>query len=162
MAPHPSPRIIPALAGNTRSRPGRAGEAGDHPRSRGEYGTGAQAADLARGSSPLSRGIPRWAASSAAVVGIIPALAGNTHQVQHRRSETDGSSPLSRGIPDPAAMVTDRTWIIPALAGNTSGHMILTRLTTDHPRSRGEYRSHVAPSIGHNGSSPLSRGIHYR
>ena len=71
-------RIIPALAGNTRSRGRCSLSCWDHPRSRGEYvglGLGRKAPN---GSSPLSRGI-RWGSRRASPKGrIIPALAGNT------------------------------------------------------------------------------------
>ena len=73
-------------------------------------------------------------------VGIIPALAGNTTNVDlamwekqdHPRSRgeysrvgvvdnlMDGSSPLSRGIPGRRFDCSPRQRIIPALAGNTN------------------------------------------
>ena len=71
-------RIIPALAGNTSSRPSTFPPAPDHPRSRGEYQGVEGDQPLGGGSSPLSRGIPRAASTMVAAVGIIPALAGNT------------------------------------------------------------------------------------
>ena len=73
-----------------------------------------------------------------------------------------GSSPLSRGIQidGVSALVTSR--IIPALAGNTSRILLLVMGLWDHPRSRGEYPSAEAQFLTDLGSSPLSRGIHYR
>ena len=48
----PRPRIIPARAGFTRSRPSRAARAWDHPRSRGVYPRGPGARRCPQGSSP--------------------------------------------------------------------------------------------------------------
>ena len=50
-------RIIPALAGNTRTSSGRPPRRTDHPRSRGEYARDIADAVEDVGSSPLSRGI---------------------------------------------------------------------------------------------------------
>ena len=71
-------RIIPALAGNTGDDPARCRQAGDHPRSRGEYATRMFRLEPRWGSSPLSRGIPRPHPRPRHSRGIIPALAGNT------------------------------------------------------------------------------------
>ena len=115
---HTTPRIIPALAGNTGivywTQPVRA----DHPRSRGEYTALAARRQQKAGSSPLSRGIRCHGVWSRSRDRIIPALAGNTPTGtpaapltrDHPRSRGEyvgqgmlsggpfGSSPLSRGI----------------------------------------------------------------
>ena len=131
--------IIPALAGNTEQSGLRVGSQRDHPRSRGEYRAGGVRTRPARGSSPLSRGIPISGLCWLVEVGIIPALAGNTLPVSwvavrcrdHPRSRgeyprpcpetksTNGSSPLSRGIPLASRVPFAPMGIIPALAGNT-------------------------------------------
>ena len=49
--------------------------------------------------------------------------------------------------------------IIPARAGFTSTDTFTTAQSSDHPRSRGVYWSHVAPHILRWGSSPLARGL---
>ena len=72
------PRIIPALAGNTPTRPESDDDAADHPRSRGEYRHESRRGDAGRGSSPLSRGIPPTTLPWPRPRRIIPALAGNT------------------------------------------------------------------------------------
>ena len=133
-------RIIPALAGNTRQSPSPRPRGQDHPRSRGEYQASFSRISRSLGSSPLSRGIPGLLLEDLEVLGIIPALAGNTWTAwstpirprDHPRSRgeyprawaialiTAGSSPLSRGIPGAAAPSGPGRWIIPALAGNTS------------------------------------------
>ena len=72
------PGIIPALAGNTPGRRSTLWAAKDHPRSRGEYNAAVRNGFVQLGSSPLSRGIPRWGSGRGGVNRIIPALAGNT------------------------------------------------------------------------------------
>ena len=153
------PRIIPALAGNTRPAGPTRRPVSDHPRSRGEYDQ-------------------LWAYEQHGV-RIIPALAGNTSAVRgptsepsdHPRSRGEygeawpgrgrqaGSSPLSRGIP---VLHRDRTTdprIIPALAGNTPEGGFGCGVRQDHPRSRGEYKFPCLHPTTPLGSSPLSRGI---
>ena len=172
-------RIIPALAGNT--TPARYAHSSwpDHPRSRGEYSCPSQHPEGRLGSSPLSRGIQRYIVADNDEARIIPALAGNTkalgfvliHRRDHPRSRGEyvdrwndrvkvyGSSPLSRGIPVVRPSQFLLSGIIPALAGNTVFVLFSPIATTDHPRSRGEYRA-SGGSIGvPPGSSPLSRGI---
>ena len=73
-----SERIIPALAGNTRTACRTQPQPPDHPRSRGEYYDAALESLYDAGSSPLSRGIPLKATTQPTPPGIIPALAGNT------------------------------------------------------------------------------------
>ena len=134
-----SPRIIPALAGNTPRLPALGAGREDHPRSRGEYG-GTGLRDLCgEGSSPLSRGILQQQTVQCGLFRIIPALAGNTScwtpgnpdTRDHPRSRgeyrqdrdlaapTQGSSPLSRGIRSQLLLAQPQRGIIPALAGNT-------------------------------------------
>ena len=152
-------RIIPALAGNTTHLGRGLRPPPDHPRSRGEYLVGYLMILTRRGSSPLSRGILRPQAGGKITGGIIPALAGNTARqpqtdyptADHPRSRGEyisgsqnprsshGSSPLSRGIPRACAVYTGGGRIIPALAGNTSRMSMMFCISSDHPRSRGEY-----------------------
>ena len=172
-------RIIPALAGNTQRCAVRPSSRGDHPRSRGEYAGRRSAAHSPKGSSPLSRGIPRTSRVHILRRGIIPALAGNTqHQTglhptlpDHPRSrgeydaaarlqaEGAGSSPLSRGIRSSAQSLILTAGIIPALAGNTPRWRRHRPARSDHPRSRGEYALALDDYRRVSGSSPLSRGI---
>ena len=172
--------IIPALAGNTAVAFWGVTPRRDHPRSRGEYSIFSFRPLMWAGSSPLSRGILRHTVGHPASKRIIPALAGNTRQVEWRPSSgTDhprsrgeylrsmqsprgivGSSPLSRGIL--RLGLTSRTGlrIIPALAGNTHSATVWVRNPEDHPRSRGEYGAASRDQAKACGSSPLSRGIH--
>ena len=70
-----------------------------------------------------------------------------------------GSSPLSRGIPTALDISSAILWIIPALAGNTPALVAPFWPSSDHPRSRGEYKVDLTQSEKFRGSSPLSRGI---
>ena len=175
-------RIIPALAGNTAHTPTAGHICQDHPRSRGEYLVHFGLLEVALGSSPLSRGIPSDQGVLFQIMGIIPALAGNTGLTgmssslswDHPRSRGEyahrakhyytfpGSSPLSRGILCHTIGGFPPMGIIPALAGNTrrASHSLCG--PRDHPRSRGEYTSVTRTVSGKLGSSPLSRGIHAR
>ena len=179
---HPSPGIIPALAGNTFAVAGPGQRCWDHPRSRGEYGLVAGAVWVVWGSSPLSRGILGGAIEAYQTAGIIPALAGNTGPGferlgcigDHPRSRGEylgpseasapmaGSSPLSRGIPAGSYGCSGCFGIIPALAGNTTLAKMASVSVRDHPRSRGEYEGVSGHGRKHEGSSPLSRGIQPR
>ena len=71
-------RIIPALAGNTRTSSADRTRCRDHPRSRGEYTAKLRQHPATPGSSPLSRGILPEPGAHLDQLGIIPALAGNT------------------------------------------------------------------------------------
>ena len=172
-------RIIPARAGFTRCHRGRAGSHRDHPRSRGVYARMLAAARRASGSSPLARGL-RWPLSWALSGGrIIPARAGFTwvaldprgRVTDHPRSRgvysvsfdsvivLTGSSPLARGL----LLVEDgflaEPRIIPARAGFTAPRSARPPASTDHPRSRGVYRSRSLAKGDILGSSPLARGL---
>ena len=171
--------IIPALAGNTTHGHALFQGRRDHPRSRGEYRVHNQSASKEAGSSPLSRGILAVGMCGFECVGIIPALAGNTRCSttrppsgrDHPRSRGEypdprtgiskysGSSPLSRGIRHRRHYQPHTSRIIPALAGNTVWRPPPAMQTTDHPRSRGEYRDGHFSHQARKGSSPLSRGI---
>ena len=171
--------IIPALAGNTGQLAVLVTGHRDHPRSRGEYLSQPLVSTSIQGSSPLSRGIPRRGEPGVAVVGIIPALAGNTparrrttrrggdhprSRGEYRRIERawicpDGSSPLSRGILHHRVPWGCSGGIIPALAGNTTDASRRPWARPDHPRSRGEYCIVHLDTLARTGSSPLSRGI---
>ena len=171
--------IIPARAGFT---PGHGGEGHgrrDHPRSRGVYADVARLLGYRDGSSPLARGLRGGPGGVDDLAGIIPARAGFTDVEEgldlfvgdHPRSrgvylswaswfcQNRGSSPLARGLPvdwDDAGRVTR---IIPARAGFTAFEASADGKGTDHPRSRGVYRSWLQCSFSVPGSSPLARGL---
>ena len=70
--------IIPACAGNTRSRRAVRAWKRDHPRMRGEHICSVICVTLYPGSSPHARGTPVRRMGSFRSSGIIPACAGNT------------------------------------------------------------------------------------
>ena len=72
--------IIPARAGFTSSRRYGRIRGRDHPRSRGVYASRFAGARVARGSSPLARGLPPAGKSTRAPARIIPARAGFTRR----------------------------------------------------------------------------------
>ena len=73
-----------------------------------------------------------------------------------------GSSPLARGLPDASAVSFTRTGIIPARAGFTARHHHRRHQPSDHPRSRGVYRTRQPSASPGRGSSPLARGLRRR
>ena len=70
--------IIPALAGNTHSRPCPMADGGDHPRACGEHSAWKSPPRISPGSSPRLRGTRGFNQRYPPHAGIIPALAGNT------------------------------------------------------------------------------------
>ena len=132
--------------------------------------------------------IPAYAGSTPEFVyeerheeGIIPAYAGSTiakdlarifqwdHpriRGEHNKTTSDlrkllGSSPHTRGALNDRICRPARLGIIPAYAGSTSRARRRTTSAGDHPRIRGEHeRSRMLP-LGHEGSSPHTRGALY-
>ena len=74
-----------------------------------------------------------------------------------------GSSPLARGLRCSRPRRSTIRRIIPARAGFTKPSFLGRLFTTDHPRSRGVYRSFRRIPANAGGSSPLARGLpsHY-
>ena len=116
-------------------------------------------AGLARGSSPLARGLQRISATSWPGCRIIPARAGFTPPLHlaanggedhprsrgvylrywHRAFLNEGSSPLARGLRTAVASAVMARGIIPARAGFTKYIPADKPWAVDHPRSRGVY-----------------------
>ena len=69
-----------------------------------------------------------------------------------------GSSPLARGTPLRTLHGERLPRLIPARAGNTPERSMSGRVSSAHPRSRGEHRSSCRWSLSVSGSSPLARG----
>ena len=116
-------------------------------------------AQVAQGSSPLARGLPRRPRLRRPSPGIIPARAGFTlFQVKWYRPSRD--HPRSRGVyRQPVHDHADRRRIIPARAGFTPTWGVRGRGQRDHPRSRGVYSRGPLVSASVRGSSPLARGL---
>ena len=171
-------RLIPAHAGKTVEPGGDDGRAAAHPRSRGENSWLGNIDTLAGGSSPLTRGKRRWRCHGAHGPRLIPAHAGKTLlltstsvlRTAHPRSRGEnlawavegareyGSSPLTRGKRGERGSACSMIWLIPAHAGKTRSRRGSARISTAHPRSRGENRSLLTDLISPSGSSPLTRG----
>ena len=174
------PGIIPARAGFTWVAPCGVARRPDHPRSRGVYAEAAAKLVLPAGSSPLARGLLRKKEFPFKTVGIIPARAGFTVDLDldldkngdHPRSrgvyelalaqrgEDDGSSPLARGLQSSPPLQPRRNGIIPARAGFTAPSRPAVSGQSDHPRSRGVYAWELLKKTNVEGSSPLARGLH--
>ena len=170
--------LIPARAGNTRSKTSRREPLGAHPRSRGEHAFNNRSKSPSSGSSPLARGTLKRTHIATAAVGLIPARAGNTRlflslprnprahprsRGEHRRrkvaaASSSGSSPLARGTRIPRRRLVRRQGLIPARAGNTAQFARKGTTRGAHPRSRGEHPSAGGRVLQVKGSSPLARG----
>ena len=111
--------IIPARAGFTAAFSGRGRQRGDHPRSRGVYGSGRSTRRAASGSSPLARGLRRTGPGDQGRPGIIPARAGFTTPHACLLLTHAGSSPLARGLRHQGVRRRLLAGIIPARAGFT-------------------------------------------
>ena len=151
--------IIPACAGNTFDSGCGDFETWDHPRMRGEHPFWDTIPSQLMGSSPHARGTRVECDECGAVVGIIPACAGNTPHHHHATLDTGdhprmrgehltmpesfirnrGSSPHARGTPLSSGLISSSTGIIPACAGNTCRKCCACRRSGDHPRMRGEH-----------------------
>ena len=151
----------------------------DHPRSRGVYARPPRAEAVARGSSPLARGLRPAAPCGGRSAGIIPARAGFTtcaradslRSSDHPRSRgvysrctprtarRSGSSPLARGLQVLRSHPYPGKRIIPARAGFTHFDFPSGSCALDHPRSRGVYSPIGAITRACVGSSPLARGL---
>ena len=175
----PSQRIIPARAGFTLEPADYGHHSGDHPRSRGVYGTATATDDGTGGSSPLARGLLNGWHHDRGQHRIIPARAGFT-PITPRRARTVGdhprsrgvykegvhallrrigSSPLARGLQLADVGLVALLGIIPARAGFTRAGMTRDPTGADHPRSRGVYQVLCRGRRWWVGSSPLARGL---
>ena len=135
-----------------------------------------------KGSSPLTRGAPLTVRGSFARRRLIPAHAGSTslghcwryRSGAHPRSRGEhgvlvkydtaglGSSPLTRGALNQLDILSQLRGLIPAHAGSTTACAQATSAAGAHPRSRGEHLPGELEDDGVEGSSPLTRGTHYR
>ena len=170
--------IIPALAGNTNSKPVVLPWLGDHPRACGEHDLLADWPYGTPGSSPRLRGTRLPPSGHFFRAGIIPALAGNTRRHDapsypardHPRACGEhpslliramvclGSSPRLRGTPRTGRSTNRSRGIIPALAGNTTSVDLERYPVGDHPRACGEHVFSRPWRRPGRGSSPRLRG----
>ena len=170
--------LIPAHAGKTAVNDGQLVGGPAHPRSRGENWCGESTLMLSVGSSPLTRGKLHSIPLHLLDVGLIPAHAGKTALLRHRRDcdwahprsrgENDkgptpvarpsGSSPLTRGKLGCMSCRISCGGLIPAHAGKTRTRCQVQSQHPAHPRSRGENVFMMVVVATDTGSSPLTRG----
>ena len=152
-------RFIPAFAGTTSARRRARRLRPVHPRVRGDHLVDLEAARLAAGSSPRSRGPHGHARSESDERRFIPAFAGTTHrlgrdgrrQPVHPRVRGDheariwrmngaaGSSPRSRGPHPMWIKAGSDVRFIPAFAGTTRAGRTADGNRPVHPRVRGDH-----------------------
>ena len=170
--------IIPAYAGSTHSFASWYVSYRDHPRIRGEHSSAVNTSMWSRGSSPHTRGAPKFHLAYRAPGGIIPAYAGSTlmrerrsqfsrdHpriRGEHKTAENNevvckGSSPHTRGARRSFLYSSSESGIIPAYAGSTLERRGIDVEYRDHPRIRGEHGRNVHEIPRLEGSSPHTRG----
>ena len=172
--------LIPAHAGNTKTRALSPGLRAAHPRSCGENFFRMIASYLLTGSSPLMQGKPNRGVPGHPRARLIPTHAGKTwcasarpqRSRAHPRScgenavmartvrSSMGSSPLTRGKPEHAGRNLRRRGLIPAHAGKTRRPSRCRSTRWAHPRSCGENQAAFTALRNVSGSSPLMRGKH--
>ena len=171
-------RIIPAHAGQTRSRSPHSSPYPDHPRACGANLIAAVALILAFGSSPRMRGKLLHHRVRAVDHRIIPAHAGQTYAADRagirwadhpracganalrklNRNTSTGSSPRMRGKRRFSICDIIGHRIIPAHAGQTRFAGLYPYSRTDHPRACGANAFVAMRRTLMNGSSPRMRG----
>ena len=172
-------RIIPAHAGFTLYMVLLRGCGGDHPRTRGVYGSVSRLSLMRLGSSPHTRGLRPGPRVQPDRGRIIPAHAGFTLRWPARRRPawdhprtrgvyvdevrdrdgSEGSSPHTRGLRVEVAGGGGELGIIPAHAGFTGRQRGPRARVRDHPRTRGVYMTASLALAGNAGSSPHTRGL---
>ena len=176
--PLPSPRVIPACAGNACCTGIPRTWTTVHPRMRGEREYLVHGSDPHHGSSPHARGTPPGRHTAAELPRFIPACAGNAcsgrfprfppavHPRMRGERRTgvelppsmDGSSPHARGTPKNKPAQRRSRRFIPACAGNARRVSAAFRPTSVHPRMRGERNPKDIGVMLQDGSSPHARG----
>ena len=151
--------IIPARAGFTCAPCASAISMTDHPRSRGVYASLLLGQIGERGSSPLARGLQHVGRAAAGGLVDHPRSRGVYTVSPMRIATRPGSSPLARGLRMSSVLRRRRARIIPARAGFTRDTWCAGTGGSDHPRSRGVYKSQFNPFSESGGSSPLARGL---
>ena len=172
-------RSIPAGAGNPRATAAGFPPCRVHPRGCGESAPSARASPATNGPSPRVRGIQAAHVAPHAVLGSIPAGAGNPwlgfraasrlrvhprgcgeSPSRARRALTGpGPSPRVRGIHDRRRRVRVQVGSIPAGAGNPACARPCLRSRRVHPRGCGESLVQLCQAYRQAGPSPRVRGI---
>ena len=155
---HPSPGIIPACAGNTKTLMYAFARLRDHPRMRGEHPLETFADRMKLGSSPHARGTLAQFSLLCIVSRDHPRMRGEHLSHENYLRSRGGSSPHARGTLTPETPDGLITGIIPACAGNTMINPLEFSNDGDHPRMRGEHDVIRWRVIDGEGSSPHARG----
>ena len=135
----PYQRFIPARAGNTTAQRRKSRACTVHPRTRGEHRSVHLVRLASSGSSPHARGTRRLVLRGCSKHPVHPRTRGEHHAIHSPSQFHLGSSPHARGTrPDRLRM---RAWsrFIPARAGNTPLKTRSRKMSTVHPRTRGEH-----------------------
>ena len=176
--PLPSPRVIPAYAGNAANTRPTVSPTPVHPRMRGERTVAVMIRSAPYGSSPHARGTLLYLGNSLAEYRGIPACTGNasptagtswTSSVHPRirgergywrisAEKSGGSSPHMRGTPGHAPVHGLHLRFIPACAGDVPHSYPIPAPAAVHPRMRGERCLLTEQFTQTNGSSPHARG----
>ena len=114
------------------------------------------------GSSPHTRGTQSRCPPVVTRCRFIPAYAGNAYRRALHGAKQPGSSPHTRGTLDDAQFHFLAGRFIPAYAGNAVEEKQAVYQLPVHPRIRGERRCVVSDWRSNPGSSPHTRGTHWR
>ena len=154
----PTPRFIPACAGNAAMIRRPILNSAVHPRVCGERLSRKRATPGKVGSSPRVRGTRRGWCRSAPGFPVHPRVCGERQPPAHPVQELGGSSPRVRGTPRRLTLQPVGVRFIPACAGNAPFHQSGRQRQPVHPRVCGERHSEHGPELLAGGSSPRVRG----
>ena len=115
---------------------------------------------MSAGSSPLTRGTLSASLTAEKSLPVHPRLRGELAYLKVIAGVPNGSSPLTRGTPVRLCAKYPFLRFIPAYAGNSGFQFGNGRLTSVHPRLRGELIQRSMAILITTGSSPLTRGTH--
>ena len=87
-----------------------------------------------------------------------PRIRGEHDSLSTEKFRARGSSPHTRGARWPPGRRRRFPGIIPAYAGSTGLKWLTSKLTSDHPRIRGEHWPRTFQTLDNSGSSPHTRG----
>ncbi len=151
-------RVIPAGAGNARSKAQPSTSHSGHPRGCGERPETMLAAARLTGSSPRVRGTLHHGRVATVDDRVIPAGAGNAQSPTHLAFCTTGHPRGCGERSDRARVGVEELRVIPAGAGNAAAQNSRLRAVSGHPRGCGERFENGFADPTDDGSSPRVRG----
>ena len=172
------PRSIPAWAGETLRPYSRKPCAKVYPRVGGGNAYHPTMRIAGPGLSPRGRGklelpfavravvgsIPAWAGetqtrkATTAIPRVYPRVGGGNKTMTPSQSPEPGLSPRGRGKPPPLHLSREKSGSIPAWAGETLGNLAKPALDAVYPRVGGGNEPHYRLLLGFQGLSPRGRG----